>query len=572
MPGALPDAAAADGAAARQGRGYPSGDDWWFVVGVTALLLAITSLPYLYAYRSAPPDREFMGILVNVPDHTQYFAWMRGLTEAHLMSNTLTPEPNPPLYFNLLWWGVGRLGHLLGLGPAGSLQLLRVVATVLFLVVVHRLGALFLPDRLSRRTAFLVVSLTSGFGWILVLLKYTLADGELYFPLDVFIAEGNTFYCILAQPHFIGAALYAFVFELVLRGEEAGRLRWALAAGLVTLVLGWQHAYDLASIYGVLGGYAVLRLLRDGRLSAYLIRAGLLIGAVSWWPGMYSTLLVRLEPRWGAVLAQFGNAGVATPAPWHLVILLGPAFLLALCGLIADRAWRLHGVDDRTLFLRAWFLSGLVLVYLPVSWNVHLINGWQIPIAILATQAVVGWIAPGVMRRLPQLDAQRVRRTLATALVIAVLPTNLYLFAWRFVDLGRHAHPYYLRHDELAALRWLDAHAQPDEVVLSSLTIGHYVPSLAGAHAYLAHWAQTVDYYGKRAAVRAFFDAATDEAERRAILAGSGVDWVFLGDEERALGAYSPETSAYLRRAFSAGGSVVYRVELEGADAPGQPG
>jgi hypothetical protein len=550
----------------RGGRGDAAVDDWWFVAAVTALLLALTSLPYVYAYRSAPADREFMGILVNVPDHAQYFAWMRGLTDAHLMSNTLTPEPNPPVFFNLLWWSVGRVGRLFGLGPAGSLQVLRIVATVLFMVVVHRLCALFLADRLQRRTALLVTALTSGFGWILVVLKYTLTGGELYFPLDVFIAEGNTFYCILAQPHFVAAALYAFVFELVLRGEETGRLRWALAAGLVTFLLGWQHAYDLASIYGVLAAYGVLRVLRDRRLPRYLVRAGLVIALVSWWPGAYSTLLVGLEPSWGAVLAQFGNAGVATPPPAHLVILLGPALLLALASMVSERAWRLDR-DDRTLFLHAWFLSGFVLVYLPVSWNVHLINGWQIPIAILATRFAFGSIAPAVARRVPRLDPYGLGRALAAALLFVVVPTNLYLYAWRFYDLGRHALPYYLLHDEMAALRWLDEHAAGDDVVLSALALGQYVPAFAGTRAYLGHWAQTVDYYGKQRAVRTFFDGATDDADRRAILARGGVDWVMYGDEERALGTYAPETSPFLRRDFDAGRCAVYRVVLDGGNA-----
>lgn len=569
-------------------------DDWRFAAAVIALLLTLSSLPYAYAYWSAPPDRQFMGILVNVPDHGQYMAWMRGLSAAHLMPNTLTPEPNPPLFFNLLWWAVGRAGVLLGLGPAGSLQLLRVVATALFLIVVHRLCALFLTDgmgrrpmprnekifvgdesavsnsveafrtaRLMRRTAFLVASLTSGFGWMLIVLKYTVTAGTLLFPLDVFIAEGNTFYCLLAQSHFLAAGLYLFVFELVLRGEESGRLRWAVAAGIITLLLAWQHAYDLASVYGVLLGYGLLRVLRDRRLPIYLVKAGLVIVALSWWPGAYSVVLTRAEPTWRVVLAQFGNAGVATPSPLHLAILLGPAFLLAIAGLLADRPWSLRGLDDRALFLRAWFLSGFLLVYLPVSWNVHLINGWQVPIAILATQAWFRWVAPAAARRLPHADRRALRRWLAAALVLAVLPTNLYLFSWRFIDLARHGHPYYLLQDELAALRWIDANARPDDVVLSSLTIGHYVPALAGTHAYLAHWAQTVDYYDKERAVRTFFDPATDDATRRAILARGGVDWIFYGDEERELGSYQPGASPFLQRVFAAGRSEVYRVVPE---------
>lgn len=432
--------------------------EWRFVAGVTVALLAITSAPYVYAWWSAPPDRQFMGILVNVPDHAQYFAWMRGLAGAHLMSNTLTPEPNPPLFFNLLWWTVGRAGRALGLGYGGSLQLLRLVAAPLFLVAVYRQCALFLDDRLLRRVAFLVIALTSGFGWVLVALKYTLAGGELYFPLDVHIAEGNTFYCLLASPHFIAAALYIVVFELLLYGEATGRRRWDVAAGLLTLCLGWQHAYDLAAVYAILFSYALLRALRDRRLPRQLIESSAIIAALSFWPGLYSVLLTRLEPTWRVVLGQFGNAGVFTPSLPHLVILLGPVLLLAVFE--AARTRHLRALDDRALFLRAWFLGNFAVIYLPVDWQIHLLNGWQVPLGILATQAVFaprvsGWTAGA-------------RHRLAALLLLAVVPTNLYLYAWRFVDLARHERPYYLLNDELAALAWLDAHVAPGDVVLSS--------------------------------------------------------------------------------------------------------
>ena len=101
--------------------------EWWFVAGTIIFVLILTSVPYLYAYLSAPADKQFMGVLVNVPDHAQYFSWMRELTGAHLSANKLTPEPNKPVFFNLLWWGMGRIGQLLGVSYAGMFQLLRLV-------------------------------------------------------------------------------------------------------------------------------------------------------------------------------------------------------------------------------------------------------------------------------------------------------------------------------------------------------------------------------------------------------------------------------------------------------------
>ena len=85
----------------------------WLLVGVFIIvILAITALPYVYAYRSAPPDRQFMGVMVNIPDHFQYFSWMRSSRTQVLVPDQMTPEGSAPLLFNLLWWTLGPQGRI----------------------------------------------------------------------------------------------------------------------------------------------------------------------------------------------------------------------------------------------------------------------------------------------------------------------------------------------------------------------------------------------------------------------------------------------------------------------------
>jgi hypothetical protein len=539
--------------------------EWRFVWFTIIFVLALTSLPYLYAYWTTPPDKQFMGIMLDVPDHGQYFSWMRELTYAPLSANKLTPEPNKPVFFNLLWWGLGRLAWLLGLGYPGMFQLLRLVGGTLFLLLAYRICAWFLAERLMRQTAFLIIAFTSGFGWMLIALKYLWGLADPPFPLLVFIAEGNTFLGMLGYPHFIAAALYVFVFDLILRGQVKEQLRYAVAAGFVALFFGWQHAYDLVLVYGILAGYALLILLRDRRLPLYLIKSGFIVGLISCSPALYSVILTKADPIWEEVLAQFANAGVYTPNLWQLPILLGPAFLLALFTVIRANPFRLQSLDDNQLFLRAWFLTNFLLIYIPTDYQIHMLNGWQIPIAILATQGLFYDVAPFVERlfKSQNFKLKSIQVGLVVALMLVILPTNVYLFTWRFIELRRHDYPYFLYKDDVSALAWLEANAQPDDVALSSLTVGQYIPALTGLHAFLAHWAQTLDFFGKSALVDEFFAEETAEARRQEIFQQYSVDYVFYGPAEQALGGYNPDQSSWLVKVFSSPSTQIYTFKTE---------
>lgn len=541
----------------------------WFVGLTIAFVLVVTSMPYVYGYLSTPPGKQYMGIMLDVPDHAQYFSWMRELSTANLASNKMTPEPNRPVFFNLLWWGLGRLNLVLGLGYAGMFQLLRVVAIILFLLLAYRMCKWFLKDRLMSQAAFLVIAFTSGLGWLLVALKY-ITRGDLLLPLDVYVAEGNTFLGMLGYPHFIAALLYVFVFDLILRGQAKGQIRYAVGAGLVALFLGWQHTYDLVSVYGVLAAYGLLLILRDRRLPWYVIKSGLIVGALSCWPAIYSVMLTSLDPVWKGVLAQFSNAGVFTPNPLQLPILLGIPFLLAIYTVIRDNPLKLKGVPDNDLFILGWFLVSFVLVYLPVDYQIHLLNGWQVPMAILATGGLFRYILPLVEKKLhsrPALqkrklnDPEFLRRALAGLLVLVILPTNLYLWAWRFVDLSRHDYPYYLYQDEISAMNWLDTNVKPDDVVFSSLTTGQYIPAMTGAHAYLAHWAETLDFFHKSDVVNEFYSTSSSTAQREQILKAGKVNYVFFGPAERQIGDISLSSIPDLVPVFTSGLVSVYRVQ-----------
>ncbi len=536
-----------------------SAREWGFVGISIVAVLVLTSLPYVYAHLSAPGDWQYMGVMVNVPDHVQYFSWYWDYTQANFASNRLTPEPNAPVFFNLLWWMLGRLGGLLGVGYEPMFQALRVVSTTGFLILLYRMVAWYLPGLWQRRLAFLTVLLAGGFGWLLIVARevfnlpqwiWGTPDYPLEISLLIFTFEPNTFYSILSTPHLVGAALYMLAFDLVVRGEFARPWRAAILAGLWTQFMGWQHGYDLFLVWGILAVYGLLKMLRDrgrgwGAIPWRLVWMGVIVVGLSFPPGLYSFLLTQLDPIWKQVLGQFGNAGVYSPYPWTVWVLMGPAFLLALAQQVRIGLFRLSGLDDRSLFLKAWFWANFALLYLPTDYQIKMLNGWQVPIGILAVQFVSEAVVPWLQRRRAGWAATW-QNLAAAGLLLAIVPTNLYLVAWRFVELGRHTYPYYLQRDEVAALEWLRDNGTGDDVVLASLAVGQYVPAVSGERAVLAHWAQTVDYFAKREAVTAFYDPATPADDRQALLDKYNVRYVLVGPVETGPqpADYAPQPSA----------------------------
>jgi hypothetical protein len=538
--------------------------EWRLVIWITVIILAITSLPYVYAFLTAPPDKQFVGFVFNTSDHAQYLAWYKAFQTENLISDHQTSEPNPPVFFNLLWWMLARFGYYTGLHYAVVYQIFRWIAGAFFLAASYAFTGLFFSSVLQRRLAFLVIALGSGLGWILVLVKYILPQVGLLFPLDIYVAEGNSFLCIMGSPHFSEAAgLILLIFSLLLLGEQHRQLRYAVIAGLVALFLGWQHAYDLLIVWIVPMAFGGVLLIQTRRWPTYWFKAILTVGLLSWPPALYSVLLTRLNPIWEQVLAQFSNAGVYTPNPLHMLILMGVPLLLALATLALqarDMLTRRNPVatDGKNLFLWVWFIAGWALTYVPTDFQIHMINSWQVPIALLAVLGFNQYIIPFLSRH--WLLAKRAIVPAAFLLVLVSL-TNAYLLLWRFVDLNRYDYPYYLYKDEITTMHWLEK-KPADSVVLSSYDVGRYIPGISGQIAFLSHWAQTVDFLKKRDLVELFYNAQENTMDRRKFLLDYGIDYVFVGPAERAIGSYQPGEDEFLKLEYSTSQVLIYRVDL----------
>ena len=538
--------------------------EWLYVSVFIVFVVALTAIPYIFAYRSAPDDQHFMGIMVNTADHAQYFSWLRESRTQVLVPNQLTPEDSTPLLFNFLWWTLGRVQNITGIDYAGLFQITRWLAGAFVMAATYFFCGVVFQNRFKRWTAFLVGTLGGGFGWIWVVEKYlTGNDMPLSKSFTLFTSEPNTFFNVLAFPHFsIAAGLIAVVFGLVLLGQRSQNMRYAWLAAAVSLLLSLQHAYDMFIIYPVIGLFGLFIWARDRKFPLYLFKLGVIVVLVSMWPALQAYLITTADEVWRGVLAQFDNAGAFTPPPHLLPVLMGFSWLLAIWAL--DIRTPLRDRDDTHLFIVAWFLAHFVLVYLPMDFQIHMLSGWQVVTGVLATIGIYTRVLPFLKRVFSGRSPQQLARYATAGLLLLIIPVNLYLFAWRFIDLRRAEPPYYMPVDTIAAYDFLETQVQPEDVVLSSVTVGQYIPMLTGARSFLGHWAQTLDYFGKTEMMESFFNASTGDDVRQNILREYSVDYVLYTPQEQAFGTFDPASAPYLQEVFSSGDSVVFAVGLGG--------
>jgi len=545
-----------------------SRQEWRWVLAVGAMVLALTSVPYLLGWALQTDKRLFGGFVYAVEDGYSYLAKMRqGAEGAWLFHIAYTPEPHSGALFFPFHLLLGKLAALL---PGADLTTrmvwtyhsARLVFGTGLLLTVYRFLAAFTSAVALRRLAFLLVASGSGLGWLLVALGQPGWLGSL--PLDFILPEGFTFLVLYGFPHIaLGRTLLLWGILFLLRAWEVspgpgvrgsksggGNVRWAFFAGLAWLTMGLIIPFYVPVAWAVTGAMWVASLLRHVPKVASRgsplrpmqeLRLAVLAGLLSAPVVAYSALVFTTDPVYATWSAQ--NL-ILSPHPLHYLAAFG--VLLALAALAAPRVWQEKGPGWAAL---AWVAIVPLLVYLPFNLQRRLVEGVQVPLSLLAAWGVSGFRLQGFRLRV-----------VISALLVGLSLTNGLLVAGNSLALVPRPPPVFRDAEEIAALDWLNGQARSDDVVLAAYETGNYLPARVGARVFVGHGPETVRFEEKQALVAQFFNAATNDGWRQTLLAEYGVDWVVWGPAEQALGGFDPRTAHYLRTVYQINRHMIFRV------------
>lgn len=480
----------------------------------SASIVGLTALPYLVAWLLAPADTQYTGLLVNHLDGESYYAKMQqGARGNWLFHLPFTPEPHKGAFLLTFYLALGHLAAWWHLPIPVTYHLARLTAGFFFLQIAYSFIALFAERIVARRAAFLLLSFSSGLGWLLAPFGIILSD--------LWVAEGFTFLSLLVNPHFpLAMAIMLGILSRVLvatwdapqrqpatrpvRLELLGSAALGLALALVQ-PLAVPVAFTVAAVY--LGLWALQT--RAWPWSGVLEVGAAAAGAAPL--ALYDLYISRANPALAAWSAQ--NL-TPSPPPWDLALSYGLVLLLALPGLwLASRRRR-----PSDLLLLGWVGSAAVLLYTPFPLQRRFITGLHIPLALLAALTIERWLWPRLAPR---------RRPLFTAGLIALSAlTNLFVPLVAILGVAREPGPLVMPADVAAACRWLQDHTAWTDTVLAPPDLGHLIPAWAGNRVVYGHPFETIDAEIKKTEVLRFYDPEAPPAERQALLDRYGVQYV----------------------------------------------
>lgn len=559
-------------------------------MGAALGLAGILSLPYLAAFALTPPERTYLGHIWNPDEPNVYYAWMRQASEGRFfLEDLFTTEPQQGRFTNAFWlilgWASAIHPDALPWVYAGA----RFLCAAGLFYSIYAFAAGLGATRNVRWAAMLLGASASGLGWLCCLMAphlppslhlncvdIGLSVGGGVVRDDLMMPEVTTFTSALLLPLFsFSMILLLWLVLMAWRALREGDLRAALWSGLLGLLLGNVHTYDMIPMH-VLWVTLLLCTVALRQATGRSVLAYLIFAAVSAPTLLYQVFAFGNDP----VFQEKGLTITASPSILSYLVSLGIPLLLAAAGavfVLRRREWQ-------WLPAVCWVVVGLACAYLPgVSFQRKMIEGVHLPILVLAAVAVVRWLP--CLRQRPRIASHRRRAVAMTAAaLLACLPSSAYFLVGRCMasvannNLDRVASalmpPYTLHDDDVACALWL-RDSGGDGAVGCLPMLGSYLPGITGRKVWVGHWAETLRFRSKlNAAVALLVTPVPKEAEGML----KACRYVVDGEFEQAFRrrgqdpTLTAQAAGYrLTRVFSSGGSTVYEVTAEGPQRPPAP-
>jgi hypothetical protein len=532
--------------------------EWLWVLGVSGLVLFLSSIPYLVAYQAQTPDRVFNGAVFDRQDYAVHLATMqlgaRGEWAYHFL---FTHESHPAAYVKLGYIALGHLAPVLGLDMAACYHLARIFFGFTACLAIYLLFSMVFMEISWRRVGFLLAILGSGMGWLQLLLGW-LPQPDIS-PIDFWLVDGYVFFSMLTFPHF--AAVLTLIIGMILtflvylKRQSLWWIAGVMVCGVCAqMIQPYSPIIGDIAIFGAWAGSVFEKRSIRGREIGILCAV-----ALSQVPlFVYNSLVFKSGPIWEAFVAQ--NFTLSPPPAYYIwgYLLFWPFVLIGMVQILMNLKAGIPGkLVDNLPGLAAgvfWVMGVLVLVYLPTVLQRRFLLGYTVPLSLLTTYALKSSVFPWLEKR--QVAWMRYLKGFIPVCLVAFSMISSLLLSVNIVWIAsQRPQALYDPVGLVNAVDWLKVHATKGDVVLSSEPTGLLVASRAGLPVYLGHPIETMDYPDKTRQVLEFYRGRVDPGW----MYRQGVRWVIWGPAEKQLSG-TDELQAGLKSVFDDQDTRVYQI------------
>jgi hypothetical protein len=547
-------------------------DERHWVLVFAALVMLVTTLPYLFGFFAQGQAYRFTGFVFGVEDGNSYIAKMlSGSAGDWLFRTPYTAYPQAGLFVYIPYLLLGKLAAPPGLHEqlVSLYHIFRFAAGMLAILASYDFLAYFIRDIRLRRFGVALVSLGGGLGWLLVLLGKQTWLGSL--PLDFYSPEAFGFLGLYGLPHIaLARALLLWALLAYLRLVETGLeppqdapekrnrlLRYALQLCLFWLLAGLFQPLTLVLI-GVVIGWHQLGLVA---WQFFRQRSGQVVRWGAWRRLLGWLLAAALLP--GLFTAY--NLGISFFDPYARIwtaqnVIRSPNILhyLLAYGLLIPYAWlggkRLLRIDKCRGWLPVgWVLLFPVLAYAPLDLQRRLTEGVWLAWCVLALAA----LEPPAGR---PADAGPKRLDIRIIPLWLAFPSTIFLLVGGMLAAWHPAQPVFRSAAQVQVFDYLRSKATAGAVVLSAFDTSNALPAWAPMRVLVGHGPESIHKSELEPQIAAFYQSQTPDEQRRALIYRFAIAYVFWGPAERDLGDWLPSSASYLTLVQQQGDYALYQV------------
>ena len=424
-----------------------------------------------------------------------------------------TTEPHEAAYLRLFYHLIGFVGGVFHIAPQITFHIFRLIFGAFALITIYLLNSSVFASVSERQFAFGVISTGAGLGWF----KILLGNLGTQLPVDFWLPEAYTLFSIFSFPHF-SAVTACIVLSIILfigytKTQTPGTLVLIIALGLFVQQVNPLAPFIIGiSLFGIsLSGSITARRILWREVTAL----GLL--AISFVPQfLYQQSVLERDPIWAGYAAQ--NLTLSPPISEYLWG-FGLFIFFALLGTFSA-----FQIPSRILHTSSfWIATVFVAAYTPVVFQRRFLHGVTIPLGLLVTQGVFGFIVPW-MKTHTHSVFRRVQHYVPLALFSLLSLSTLILFSQLTLFPARLPDSIFDSAPTVQAVDWLKKHAYSNDAVLCHERTAQVVAERSGLIVYLGHWIETYNFQRKRDELSQFYtDKLSDEW-----ITESGVRWVIV--------------------------------------------